>query len=110
MYKRQEFLQLYPGANILVATKKDFEPANRKKFCARIAMGNYCLLYTSLMNERGVSVEQIQADAMRADKNRGVQPVSYTHLDVYKRQHLYRSEGWNAESATDTERFYYKTD
>ncbi len=36
-----EFLQLYPGANILVATKKDFEPANQKKFCARIAMGNY---------------------------------------------------------------------
>ena len=36
-----EFLQLYPGANILVASKKDFEPANRKKFCARIAMGNY---------------------------------------------------------------------
>ena len=36
-----EFLQLYPGANILVATKRDFEPANRKKFCARIAMGNY---------------------------------------------------------------------
>ena len=36
-----EFLQLYPGANILVATKKDFEPANRKKFCARIAMGSY---------------------------------------------------------------------
>lgn len=36
-----EFLQLYPGANILVATKKDFELANRKKFCARIAMGNY---------------------------------------------------------------------
>nr|WP_195456759.1 DEAD/DEAH box helicase family protein [Ruminococcus sp. 1001713B170207_170306_F5] len=36
-----EFLQLYPGANILVATKKDFEPANRKMFCARIAMGNY---------------------------------------------------------------------
>lgn len=40
-YKITEFLQLYPGANILVATKKDFEPANRKKFCARIAMGNY---------------------------------------------------------------------
>lgn len=36
-----EFLQLYPGANILVATKKDFEPINRKKFCARIAMGEY---------------------------------------------------------------------
>ncbi len=36
-----EFLRLYPSANILVATKKDFEPANRKKFCARIATGNY---------------------------------------------------------------------
>ena len=36
-----EFLRLYPSANILVATKKDFEPANRKKFCARIATGDY---------------------------------------------------------------------
>ena len=36
-----DFLQLYPGANILVATKKDFEPANRKKFVSRIAMGSY---------------------------------------------------------------------
>ncbi len=36
-----EFLRLYPSANILVATKKDFEPRNRKKFCARIATGNY---------------------------------------------------------------------
>ena len=36
-----EFLRLYPSANILVTTKKDFEPANRKKFCARIATGDY---------------------------------------------------------------------
>lgn len=36
-----DFLKLYPGSNILVATKKDFEPANRKKFCARIATGDY---------------------------------------------------------------------
>ena len=36
-----DFLRLYPGANILVATKKDFEPANRKKFCSRIATGDY---------------------------------------------------------------------
>lgn len=36
-----EFLRLYPSANILVATKKDFETANRKKFCARIATGDY---------------------------------------------------------------------
>lgn len=36
-----EFLQLYPGAKILAATKKDFETKNRKKFCARIATGDY---------------------------------------------------------------------
>ena len=35
------FMQLYPSANILVTTKKDFEPARRKKFCARIATGDY---------------------------------------------------------------------
>lgn len=36
-----EFLQLYPAANILVATKKDFETKNRKRFCGRIATGDY---------------------------------------------------------------------
>ena len=36
-----DFLRLYPGANVLVATKKDFEPANRKRFCSRIATGDY---------------------------------------------------------------------
>ena len=36
-----EWLQLYPSANILVATKKDFETQNRKKFCSRIATGDY---------------------------------------------------------------------
>ena len=36
-----EFLRLYPSANILAATKKDFEPSNRKKFCGRIATGDY---------------------------------------------------------------------
>ena len=36
-----EFLRLYPSANILVTTKKDFEKANRKKFCGRIATGDY---------------------------------------------------------------------
>lgn len=37
----QEFLQLYPSANVLVTTKKEFETANRKKFCSRIATGDY---------------------------------------------------------------------
>ena len=38
---KDEFLKLYPAANILVTTKQDFEPENRKKFCARIATGDY---------------------------------------------------------------------
>ena len=36
-----EFLHLYPNAKLLVARRKDFETANRKKFCARIATGDY---------------------------------------------------------------------
>jgi N12 class adenine-specific DNA methylase len=36
-----EFLRLYPSANILVATKKDFEMRNRKRFCAKISTGDY---------------------------------------------------------------------
>ena len=36
-----DFLRLYPSANVLVATKKDFEPSNRKQFCSRIATGDY---------------------------------------------------------------------
>jgi len=36
-----ETLKLYPGANVLVATKRDFETKNRKKFCAKIATGDY---------------------------------------------------------------------
>ena len=48
-----DFMELYPGANILVATEKDFEMKNRKLLCSKIATGDYdaviigCLLYTS---------------------------------------------------------------
>ena len=38
---RLSLIHIYPSANILVATKKDCEPKNRKKFCARIATGEY---------------------------------------------------------------------
>ena len=48
-----EFLRLYPSANILVSKKKDFEPANRKKFCARIATGNYdAVIIGHILNSR----------------------------------------------------------
>jgi len=55
-----EFLRLYPSANILVATKKDFETRNRKKFCARIATGDYdaVIIGHSQFEKIPVSVER----------------------------------------------------
>ena len=44
-----EFLRLYPNAKLLVTSKKDFEPGNRKKFCARIATDDYDAVTTSLL-------------------------------------------------------------
>jgi N12 class adenine-specific DNA methylase len=65
-----DFLRLYPGANILAATKKDFEPANRKKFCSRIATGDYDAIIIGhsqfekipLSRERQIAVIERQID------------------------------------------------
>ena len=58
-----EYLTLYPGANILVSTKKDFETLNRKKFCARIATGDYdaIIIGTSQFEKIPVSMERQEA-------------------------------------------------
>lgn len=75
-----DFLRLYPSANILVATKKDFEPANRKKFCSRIATGDYDAIIIGhtqfekipLSHERQAAMIQAQIDeiteAIREEK------------------------------------------
>ena len=65
-----EYLQLYPSANILVATKKDFEPKNRKRFCGRIATGDYDAIIIghsqlekipmSIERQRAILEEQLQ--------------------------------------------------
>lgn len=62
-----EFLQLYPSANILVATKKDFETANRRKFCGRIATGDYdaIIIGHSQFEKIPVSLERQQAQLER---------------------------------------------
>ncbi|MEM5780704.1 MAG: DEAD/DEAH box helicase family protein, partial [Lawsonibacter sp.] len=62
-----EFLQLYPAANILVATKKDFETVNRKKFCARIATGDFdaVILGHSQFEKIPMSLERQQAQLER---------------------------------------------
>lgn len=58
-----EYLQLYPSANILVATKKDFETKNRKKFCGRIATGDYdaVIIGHSQFEKIPMSIEQQRA-------------------------------------------------
>ena len=58
-----EYLQLYPSANILVASKKDFETKNRKKFCGRIATGDYdsVIIGHSQLEKIPMSVERQQA-------------------------------------------------
>ncbi len=58
-----EYLQLYPSANILVATKKDFEAKNRKKFCGRIATGDYdaVIIGHSQFEKIPMSIEQQRA-------------------------------------------------
>jgi len=69
-----DFLRLYPGANILAATKKDFEPANRKKFCSRIATGDYDAVIIGhsqfekipLSTERQIAIIERQIDEIEA--------------------------------------------
>ncbi|MDR2673155.1 MAG: DEAD/DEAH box helicase family protein [Coriobacteriales bacterium] len=63
-----EYLQLYPAANILVATKRDFERKNRRRFCARIATGDYdaVIIGHSQFEKIPMSVEH-QAEAMQAE-------------------------------------------
>ena len=58
-----EFLQLYPAANILVATKKDFEMKNRKRFCGRIATGDYdaVIIGHSQFEKIPISIERQRA-------------------------------------------------
>ena len=58
-----EYLQLYPAANILVATKKDFETKNRKKFCGRIATGDYdaVIIGHSQFEKSPMSIERQRA-------------------------------------------------
>ena len=58
-----EFLQLYPAANVLVATKKDFETKNRKKFCGRIATGDYdaVIIGHSQFEKISVSIQRQRA-------------------------------------------------
>ena len=63
-----EFLRLYPSANILVTTKKDFETRNRKKFCARIATGDYDALLDAYTSFREMELTEGERDLTATEK------------------------------------------
>ena len=70
-----DFLRLYPNANVLVATKKDFEPSNRKQFCSRIATGDYDAIV--------IGHSQFERVPLSPERQKAIierQTVSYTHL------------------------------
>ena len=82
-----EFLQLYPAANVLVATKKDFETKNRKKFCGRIATGDYDAIIighsqfekipVSIQRQRGILEQQMDEIIL------GIQEAKNAHAENF---------------------------
>ncbi len=89
-----EFLRLYPSANLLVASKKDFETKNRKKFCARIATGDYDAIIIGhsqfekipISQERQERLLQEQIDEIEA----GVEKLRASHAERFTIKQLER--------------------
>ena len=108
-----DFLRLYPGANILVATKKDFEPANRKKFCARIATGEFDAVIIghtqfekiplSPARQKAVIQNQIDeiTDAIREAKENDGERYTIKQLEKTRKSLSVRLEKLNNENKKD---------
>ncbi|MCI9265058.1 MAG: DEAD/DEAH box helicase family protein [Oscillospiraceae bacterium] len=89
-----EWLQLYPSANILVATKKDFETKNRKKFCARIATGDYDAIIIghsqfekipiSAERQRAILEEQVDQIILSIEEAKAAKAERYTVKQLEK--------------------------
>ena len=108
-----EFLQLYPAANILVATKKDFETKNRKKFCGRIATGDYDAVIIghsqfekipmSVERQRAILEQQLQEltdGIIDLKKNRG-ENFSIKQLEKSKKAVKLKLQKLNDQSRKD---------
>lgn len=108
-----DFLMLYPGANILAATKKDFEPANRKKFCSRISTGDYDAIIIGhtqfekvpLSKERQESlirnqVNEITQEIQNLKENNG-ERYTIKQMEKTKKSLLSRLEKLNDDSKKD---------
>ena len=108
-----EFLQLYPAANLLVASKKDFEKANRKKFCAKIATGDYDAIIIGHSQFEKISVsaerqerliksqiEEIEAAIQEAAQERG-ENFTIKQLEKTRKNLESRLERLKAEERKD---------
>ena len=108
-----DFLRLYPGANILAATKRDFEPANRKKFCSRIATGDFDAVIIGhtqferipLSVERQVAIveKQISEIQMAIAEAKAEKGENYTikQMEKTRKSLLVRLEKLGAEEKKD---------
>ena len=108
-----DFLRLYPGAKVLVATKKDFEPAQRKRFCARIATGDYDAIIIghsqfekiplSPERQRAIIDEQIDeiTEAIRAAKEEDGDKYSIKQMEKTKKNLEVKLKKLSAEEKKD---------
>lgn len=108
-----EYLQLYPAANILVATKKDFETKNRKKFCGRIATGDYDAVIIghsqfekipmSIERQRAIleqQLEEITGGIVELKRNRG-ENFSIKQLEKSKKSIRQKLDKLNDQTKKD---------
>ena len=108
-----EYLQLYPAANILVATKKDFETKNRKKFCGRIATGDYDAVIIghsqfekipmSIERQRAIleqQLEEITGGIAKLKRNRG-ENFSIKQLEKSKKSIRQKLDKLNDQTKKD---------
>ena len=87
-----EFLQLYPAANLLVATRKDFEKKNRKRFCSRIATGEYDAVILGHSQFEKIPISKERQEALLTQE---IEAVSLRHTGTEK-------TGWRAAFGKST--------
>ncbi len=91
-----ELLRLYPSANILVTTKKDFEKANRKKFCARIATGDYDAVIIGHSQFEKIPVSQERQEQLLQDQideiTEGIRELKYTNGERFSIKAMERTK------------------
>ena len=89
-----EFLRLYPSANLLVASKKDFETKNRKKFCARIATGDYDAIIIGHSQFEKIPISQERQERLLQEQideiEEGVEKLRASHAERFTIKQLER--------------------